>query len=167
MTKQKELGGIPSMTKETSNHPKKSSGFEYFLSLEIENVRSFSKKQILDLSDGQGKPAQWTVLLGENGTGKTTLLQLLTLFEQAKLKDSNQLSSSPRIVMFLFGHSVFPFETHAESLLRNSDIKNYSHWIASVQKRIALQVDDHVTNRKITVEFYGDGKGFAKATGRK
>src|SRR5207244_11162368 len=54
----------------------------YFLSLELENARCFSEKQILDLSDGNGRPARWTILLGENGTGKTTILQLLAGFEQ-------------------------------------------------------------------------------------
>lgn len=49
----------------------------YFLSLEIENVRSFGSKQILDLSNGKGRPAQWTIILGDNGAGKTTLLQSL------------------------------------------------------------------------------------------
>ncbi len=50
----------------------------YFLSLSLENVRCFGDKQTLDLSDGNGKPARWTVILGDNGTGKTTLLQLLS-----------------------------------------------------------------------------------------
>src|SRR4051794_9405563 len=53
----------------------------YFLSLELENVRCFSEKQVLELSDGHGRPSQWTILLGENGTGKTTILQLLAAFE--------------------------------------------------------------------------------------
>lgn len=53
----------------------------YFLSLEVENVRCFGKKQKLDLSDGKGKPAPWTIILGVNGTGKTTLLQILAGFE--------------------------------------------------------------------------------------
>jgi predicted ATP-binding protein involved in virulence len=55
----------------------------YFLSLELENVRCFSVKQFLDLSDRDGRPARWTVLLGENGTGKTTTLQILAMFERA------------------------------------------------------------------------------------
>ncbi len=50
----------------------------YFLSLSLENVRCFGERQTLDLSDGNGKPASWTVILGDNGTGKTTLLQLLS-----------------------------------------------------------------------------------------
>jgi hypothetical protein len=51
----------------------------YLLSLEVENIRCFKDKQKLDLSDGKGSPAQWTVLLGENGTGKTTLLWSILL----------------------------------------------------------------------------------------
>ena len=53
----------------------------YFLSLSVENVRCFGPKQTLDLSDGHGKPALWTIILGLNGTGKTTLLQTIVGFE--------------------------------------------------------------------------------------
>jgi ABC-type multidrug transport system ATPase subunit len=49
----------------------------YFLSLRLENVRCFGPEQTLDLTDEEGNPAQWTVLLGDNGTGKTTLLQAI------------------------------------------------------------------------------------------
>ena len=55
----------------------------YFLSLTVENVRCFGPKQTLDLSDGNDRPAQWTVILGNNGTGKTTLLQCLAMLEPA------------------------------------------------------------------------------------
>jgi len=47
----------------------------YFLSLSVENARCFGPKQTIDVSDGHGRPAQWTVILGDNSTGKTTLLQ--------------------------------------------------------------------------------------------
>ncbi len=53
----------------------------YFLSLTVENVRCFGPKQTLDLSDGKGGPARWTVILGDNGVGKTTLLQCLAAIE--------------------------------------------------------------------------------------
>ena len=49
----------------------------YFLSLTLENVRCFGPEQTLDLSDEDGRPAQWTVLLGDNGAGKTTILQAI------------------------------------------------------------------------------------------
>lgn len=53
----------------------------YFLGLELENVRCFGEKAKLDLSDGKGNWQRWTVILGDNGTGKTTLLQSISLFE--------------------------------------------------------------------------------------
>ncbi len=49
----------------------------YLVDLIIENIRCFRERQTLDLSDGNGRPAHWTILLGDNGTGKTTLLQCL------------------------------------------------------------------------------------------
>jgi hypothetical protein len=55
----------------------------YFLSLTLENVRCFGPSQTLRLTDAQGRPARWTVILGNNGMGKTTLLQALTGFEPA------------------------------------------------------------------------------------
>jgi predicted ATP-binding protein involved in virulence len=53
----------------------------YFLSLEVERVLCFKDRQVLDLSDGNGNPAQWTVILGNNGVGKTTLLRCLASLE--------------------------------------------------------------------------------------
>ena len=49
----------------------------YFTSLELKNVRCFGERQILDLTDDEGRLTQWTLLLGDNGVGKTTLLQCL------------------------------------------------------------------------------------------
>jgi energy-coupling factor transporter ATP-binding protein EcfA2 len=53
----------------------------YFTSIELENVLCFKTRQLLDLSDSAGFPAQWTVILGDNGTGKTTLLRCLAAME--------------------------------------------------------------------------------------
>jgi hypothetical protein len=63
----------------------------YVLSLSLENIRCFGAKQTLDLSDGDGKPAQWTVILGLNGTGKTTTLQSLVLFEALRVSPLQDL----------------------------------------------------------------------------
>lgn len=53
----------------------------YFLSLVVEEVLCFKDRQVLNLSDGNGNPAQWTVILGDNGVGKTTLLRCLAGME--------------------------------------------------------------------------------------
>ncbi|MDD2724311.1 MAG: ATP-binding protein [Methylovulum sp.] len=66
----------------------------YFLSLTLENVRCFSEKQTLDLSDGNGRPAQWTVILGDNGVGKTTLLEVLK--KHTALIDGSETQTLPR-----------------------------------------------------------------------
>jgi energy-coupling factor transporter ATP-binding protein EcfA2 len=57
----------------------------YFLSLEVENVRCFKDAQKLNLADSQGRPKRWTVLLGDNGVGKTTLLQVLASFQSKQV----------------------------------------------------------------------------------
>ena len=41
------------------------------------NFRCFGDPQILNLTDAKGRPARWTVIVGENGVGKTSLLQCL------------------------------------------------------------------------------------------
>ncbi len=61
----------------------------YFLSLELENVLCFKSRQKLDLSNANGFPAQWTVILGDNGVGKTTLLRSLVGMEPKKIHDSS------------------------------------------------------------------------------
>jgi predicted ATP-binding protein involved in virulence len=53
----------------------------YFLSLEVANILCFKDLQVLSLTDKQGNPAQWTVILGDNGVGKTTLLRCLAGME--------------------------------------------------------------------------------------
>ena len=49
----------------------------YFTKLSIENVRAFGERQALKLADADGRPASWTLIVGDNGVGKTTLLQCL------------------------------------------------------------------------------------------
>jgi predicted ATP-binding protein involved in virulence len=60
---------------------KENSSPVYFASIEVENVFCFKTLQKLDLCDENGFPAQWTVILGDNGVGKTTLLRCLAAME--------------------------------------------------------------------------------------
>ena len=48
----------------------------YFSTLDIENVRCFGGRQVLKLTYN-GRPARWSLLIGDNGAGKTTLLECL------------------------------------------------------------------------------------------
>lgn len=49
----------------------------YFSTLEVKNVKSFEENQILDLKNSDGSISPWTLILGDNGVGKTTLLHCL------------------------------------------------------------------------------------------
>lgn len=53
--------------------------YVYFTNLELRNVRAFGDRQELSLTSSSvsSTPAQWTLIIGENGVGKTTLLQCL------------------------------------------------------------------------------------------
>jgi predicted ATP-binding protein involved in virulence len=62
----------------------------YFLSIELENILCFKTRQKLDLSDANGFPSQWTVILGDNGVGKTTLLRSLAGMEPTKRSLTDQ-----------------------------------------------------------------------------
>ncbi|MBL9042583.1 MAG: AAA family ATPase [Myxococcales bacterium] len=69
----------------------------YLLSLKLSNVRCFGPEQTLNLSRPDGKPARWTVILGNNGVGKTTLLEALALMlpEQKRYSDGDLGATSP------------------------------------------------------------------------
>lgn len=69
----------------------------YFLSLELENVRCFGEKQNIDFSDGNDIPRQWTIILGDNGTGKTTILQNLIAMLPTIDRHGNMLVTVPNI----------------------------------------------------------------------
>ncbi len=73
-------------------------GPRYLQSLDVENIRCFGPRQELDFCDDKGIPRQWTVLLGDNGVGKTTMLQLLACFG-TKSWASEQNSTHPTIYL--------------------------------------------------------------------
>lgn len=67
----------------------------YFYSLELEGINCFKDKQTINLSDEQGNYSPWTIILGDNGTGKTTLLRVLDRMQPVEATHENQLFSNP------------------------------------------------------------------------
>lgn len=56
----------------------------WFKSISLENVRSFGTKQTIHFTDKDGNAARWNVILGDNGTGKTTVLKGLLVMVQSQ-----------------------------------------------------------------------------------
>lgn len=94
--------------------------FSYFYKLELEGINCFKNKQNLDLSDGNGSHAQWTIILGDNGTGKTTLLRVLDRMQPSLFNKDKQYNP------LLWASKFALFEDFATiSLLTNRDTKVY------------------------------------------
>ena len=75
---------------------------EYVCSLHVENVRCFgSEEQEIVFTKEDGRPSQWTVLLGDNNTGKTTLLECLMSFELMETQSPDS-QSLPRFIQWVF-----------------------------------------------------------------
>ena len=62
----------------------------YFTFIEVENIKCFGERQVLNLSDAKGCPSQWTIILGDNGIGKTTLLQSLIWMRTVEAPSTNK-----------------------------------------------------------------------------
>ena len=94
----------------------------YITSLELENVRCFGNRQVLSLGDEKNNPTQWNIILGDNGVGKTTLLQCLAWMRPVPA-DPTKKSVEPALTT---GKSVEPAltgeeNTALESLIRIGD----------------------------------------------
>lgn len=84
----------------------------YLLSMEVEDLLCFKERQTLNLSNKDGHPAQWTVILGNNGVGKTTLLRCLAGMEMRP--------ESYEHLVVVDGVEKFEAEEYFEPMLWNS-----------------------------------------------
>jgi predicted ATP-binding protein involved in virulence len=91
----------------------------YFYSLELEGINCFKDKQTLDLSDENGNYSPWTIILGDNGTGKTTLLRILDRMQPSSLGENNY---TPIIWSF---NSILMSKKAIINLKVNDDIKEF------------------------------------------
>lgn len=96
----------------------------YFKSLTIQGVNCFKSEQTIDLSNGKGEPAMWTVILGNNNTGKTTVLRCLAELEPTE--DIPNKSFSPRFIPngFIRNSSRSYFSLNASIFFKNTIIND-------------------------------------------
>ncbi len=108
----------------------------------LENVRAFGSPQTLVLVDDAGKIARWTLILGENGVGKTTLMQALAAMrpvpELVSIQEKTDDAGAPTIV-------------RAElSILENEEIAGFLRKGASGNTRISASFQAS-TGREVMV----------------
>jgi energy-coupling factor transporter ATP-binding protein EcfA2 len=123
----------------------------YFHSISVENLRCFGPKQTLNLFDKNdpNRPAQWTVLLGDNGVGKTTLLQALVMM--APVEQLRDIKTYPPYVA-KFG---VPFSSIHKNLfhpvwmdvhyLVGSKLSKESEGFSKFDQSIVLNIDKEYT----------------------
>lgn len=130
----------------------------YFLSLTVENVRCFGPEQTLDLSVGKGRPAQWTIILGDNGVGKTTVLRSLVALvpDSPPFYTKMKISMPKYAVNFKLNSEWNPYRQNRESNYRLS--ANYFVGGDSIRS----------TNGKEFNDFYvsGDKSSWGSASAR-
>lgn len=61
----------------------------YIDQLHLSNMSMFGSSAKLFFAGNTRNWKQWTVILGDNGTGKTTLLRLLAGFEMFEVQDDD------------------------------------------------------------------------------
>ena len=63
----------------------------YIQQLAVENIKTFEARTVLLLTRPEGDISQWTLLLGDNGVGKSTLLQLIAWMKPVLPYDINDI----------------------------------------------------------------------------
>ena len=139
----------------TSREDLKNAPAAYFKSLTLENVKCFKGKQTIDLSDGNGKPARWTVILGNNNTGKTTILKALSLLESAL--DLVEIDNQTHPILIPLNHA-FSFTNSS-----NRNIFNYGYDF-SKKEQIGVFAEIYLKNEN-QYEKYAREWRFSKYSG--
>lgn len=137
----------------------------YFKSLTIENLRCFKGTQTIDFTKEDGSLANWTVILGNNNMGKTTILRCLQELSPEEL-NYNKPNSTKQVLAYLPNvkendffytpHSIqwrtgldcsFFIKNHKKTFIRNYGLINSSEF--PDLKDVSLIRDTNLSNFKI------------------
>ncbi len=70
----------------------------YFTKVEIENIKCFGEKVTLDLTNEDGTISPWTLILGDNGIGKTTLLKSIVWMMPVESPEGDNVKLAKKLI---------------------------------------------------------------------
>ncbi len=120
-----------------------SNNHSYYHSLELEGINCFKDKQRLDLSDGKGNFSKWTIILGDNGIGKTTLLRVLDRMQPINKENDNKISSRSGLSNTYFKSEQYNISL---SLIEQQNIVEFTASASKNSKFTFLSVSELLTN---------------------
>lgn len=121
----------------------------FLTQLNLQNVKSFQGEHTLDLTDDDGRPARWTLILGDNGVGKTTLLECLAHLAPVFNSDDQSGSDDPPI--FIEPRVAAAANNVIDNLGRIGDIEFKIEATFAVDSRLNAGVaSDETVETKIT-----------------
>ncbi|MFZ2725880.1 MAG: AAA family ATPase [Methylococcaceae bacterium] len=128
----------------------------YFGSLTIENVKCFKGIHEINLSDAD-KPAMWTVILGDNNTGKTTLLKCLADLEPVK-KTNEKYDYIPKIASRNLSNNTFSYLNSCKWIINNTISEIWRFTISYHQSDLSVTVNSSLSYKVIgNAIIYGYG----------
>lgn len=148
----------------------------YFLDFSIENVRCYGKKQTLKLADDKGQPYHWTIILGDNGVGKTSLLKgIVSLAPSPKLiyGDMQKLRLYPGLIDWREKWNTSRFDGKLRSKIEANTIGAHSFAKLLPGEALTLKIDQghqSISDIKSSDDAYeriGDFLCFAYGASRK
>lgn len=121
----------------------------YFTSLKIKNVKSFGEEQELNLVNEDGTIARWTLILGDNGVGKTTLLKCLAWMVPVPAPPKKEYEEQLRIAKELLKAKYDLNEISRITKISVDDIKNpeeLANKIKPLMDDLSFDVDVYYDN---------------------
>lgn len=131
----------------------------YFKNLTIENLNCFKEEHFFDFTNKNDEIKQWTVFLGNNNTGKTTILRALAGLEPEYFGQDGEDEIVPSII---FDYDKIFFKIRSVLRTKNKD----SNWYFSYNtvSKLSLNgfetfyVTSYGTRRKSSSKFIADKK---------
>lgn len=129
----------------------------YFLDFSIENVRCYGKKQTLKLANDTGSPYHWTIILGDNGVGKTSLLKgIVSLAPSPKniYGDKQKIKLYPGLLDWKEQWNTSRFDGKLKSIIEANTVGAYGFKQLLKDKKLLLRLEQG--HQSITDIFYND-----------